>query len=624
MRFSVKIIVFFTLITFIFPLSGCMKSKTPPSETAIYSSHITQVDGEALSRFEAELEGIRQKLMIPGFSAAIVKDQELIWAKGFGYADLERQIKATPNTPYPIASLTKPFAATIIMQLEEEGVLNLNDPITKYGIDFESEGSIELWHVLSHTSQGKPGSEFAYNGDRFADLGYLIKNASDQSFRELLLERILIPLNMTDTAPNPISMGDGVHDVFGIWLDPNNSNVYRKIAKPYRLDSNYLTLEGGCPEFFTPAAGLNSTAIDLAKFDIALDQNILLDEDAKERMFKPTISNNGSKLPYGIGWFTQEYKDLTIVWHYGWQPSCSSAFILKIPEENITFILLANSDNLSRPYRLGSGEVLPIDSTIGLAFFKAFIFEPTNGLTVPNINWEADKTDLADQLMDISDPSVNKILQRELLSYRKLFHSVGRIDQTEKLTSVYTQVYGTSRSSSKNQNLFELGADPWLYVPLPRMREMMMIVVLILAALSIFIAWPIDYLVSRRRLRRQHPQKPVKSSQEGGRRARFLALMTIVLNLVVPVLFFSYLFNYPSFQGEVFLQWTGGVALAKILIVVTNISILLSLALAGFTIRVWKMKYWNIPWRVHYTIITMILLICGLVWQQLNLLGWIS
>ena len=65
---------------------------------------------QAIAQFERELEALRQTLQIPGLSAAIVQDQELIWAKGFGYADLENQIAATADTPYRLASVTKPIA----------------------------------------------------------------------------------------------------------------------------------------------------------------------------------------------------------------------------------------------------------------------------------------------------------------------------------------------------------------------------------------------------------------------------------------------------------------------------------------------------------------------------------
>ena len=67
--------------------------------------------------FESRLEDWRIRLKMPSISAAIVKDNEILWAKGFGYADIEDQIHATENTIYHLASLTKPFASIILMQM---------------------------------------------------------------------------------------------------------------------------------------------------------------------------------------------------------------------------------------------------------------------------------------------------------------------------------------------------------------------------------------------------------------------------------------------------------------------------------------------------------------------------
>src|SRR5918993_4566602 len=96
-------------------------------------------DAERIARFESLLEGLRQELKIPAYSAAIVKDQKVLWAKGFGYADVENKIPATEHTPYHLASLTKTFASTILMQLVQEGKVKLDDPVSKYGITLESD-----------------------------------------------------------------------------------------------------------------------------------------------------------------------------------------------------------------------------------------------------------------------------------------------------------------------------------------------------------------------------------------------------------------------------------------------------------------------------------------------------
>ncbi len=75
------------------------------------------VDEKSLYQFEAELESLRQQMKIPGISAAVVQDGQLVWARGFGFADVENGIPATPETPCHLASVTKTFAAVILMQL---------------------------------------------------------------------------------------------------------------------------------------------------------------------------------------------------------------------------------------------------------------------------------------------------------------------------------------------------------------------------------------------------------------------------------------------------------------------------------------------------------------------------
>src|SRR5919205_1009619 len=157
---------------------------------------------ERIAHFETVLESLRQDLKIPAYSAAIVKDQKVIWAKGFGYADVENKIPATEHTAYHLASLTKTFASTILMQLVQEGKINLDDPVSKYGITLESNGVIKGRHLFSHTSEANPGEQYRYNGNRYAELDKVIEKATGKSFAELLIANILDPLGMNETAPN--------------------------------------------------------------------------------------------------------------------------------------------------------------------------------------------------------------------------------------------------------------------------------------------------------------------------------------------------------------------------------------------------------------------------------------
>ena len=99
--------------------------------------------------------------------------------------------------------------------------------------------------------------------------------------------------------------------------------------------------------------GLVATPADVARFSIAWDDNRLLKPETKALAYTAVLDKNGNTLPYGLGWFVFEKNGQKVVWHYGWWDGISS-LIVKIPERAVTFVLLANSDMLSRPFNLGT------------------------------------------------------------------------------------------------------------------------------------------------------------------------------------------------------------------------------------------------------------------------------
>src|SRR3990170_5165078 len=120
---------------------------------------ITKADpevGAVLALLNARLETERQERGIPGMSVAVVYDQATLWAKGFGTANLEMGVPATPKTVYRVASITKLFTATMLLQLRDAGKLSLDDPIKRFLPTFEIEsrfadsGPITLRQVMTH------------------------------------------------------------------------------------------------------------------------------------------------------------------------------------------------------------------------------------------------------------------------------------------------------------------------------------------------------------------------------------------------------------------------------------------------------------------------------------------
>jgi CubicO group peptidase (beta-lactamase class C family) len=154
-------------------------SATPGATSGAASGQPT--DSTWNAAFESKIETLRQRYHIPGLSAGVVYQGKLVWKKGFGYADVDRQVAPDEHTVYQIASLTKTFGSIILMQQVEAGKISLDDPIQKYGIRlggrWGSDTSIKIKHLLTHTAMGttwngfKPGYSFRYNGDWYGQLG---------------------------------------------------------------------------------------------------------------------------------------------------------------------------------------------------------------------------------------------------------------------------------------------------------------------------------------------------------------------------------------------------------------------------------------------------------------------
>lgn len=329
------------------------------------------------AQFAVAMETLRKQYRIPGMSVLVIQRGKEVFAAGFGYADLEAQRPADEITPYHIASLTKPIAATVMMQLVEEGKLDLDAPFSAYDPDYAyicalirnpAAYNVENYHCdteqislrqhLSHTTEGHPGDGFLYQGGIFGFLSRVVSNVTGQSFETLLTERIIAPLNMASTSASQR-------------IAP--PRVLERLAQPYRIDEwgNPVRTEYPSPDV-DAAAGIVSTVVDLAKFNAALDNNLLLSQASRELMWTPVHSNSGQTLPYGLGWFVQEIGGTKVVWHFGWWPDAFSSLMVKVPAEDSLLVLLANGDGASAPFvdALGHGDLL--QSPFAVAFIQEY------------------------------------------------------------------------------------------------------------------------------------------------------------------------------------------------------------------------------------------------------------
>lgn len=595
------------------PLAVLLLSLSIPLGAAVPASPDARggVEPEVLARFEASLERLRRQSKIPGLSAAVVSDGRLVWARGFGQADTRRGIEATPETPYPLASVTKPFAAVVVLQLVEQGRLGLDDPVSNYGLRYESPGVVRVRHLLSHTSRGRPGTEYQYDSDRFADLGWVIKRASGRSFRQLLVERILKPLGMDDTAPTPVSLGDDVLSPFRIWLDPHNARVYRRCAHPYALDRSFALVEGYDSILFSPASGLLSSVADLARFDVAFDESRLVSATTRARMLTPAVTPDGRELPYGLGWFSQTYRGTRLVWHYGWNPPTASALYLKLPEERLSFMVLANTDALSRPFDLGRAGALILESTAALDFYETFVLEARRARPLPRIEWEDDEESIVARLPRHPDPEVAEVLERELLSHRRLYQAAGRARLAERLGAVHDRAFASSSLvGEEGLPALDERLRPWPSIPLFDMKQVTAFAWFLLALLSELALWPVRAVrsVLRRRRRLDEPGRP-------GVPPAVVAALPVLGGAVAYAVFLA------RFPGEGSLTWSEGTLLAKSLIVLAAASGVAGAAAALHAVILWRRRRGRWWGRLHHTVVASGIL--GGAWSLLDLVGWL-
>jgi len=319
--------------------------------------------------FAAVLAERFAELKTPGLGYAVVVDGRIVEQGGLGVADVHSGEPVSENTPFRVASLTKPPSAALLLAAVADGKLDLDTPLvqasTRFrercepikahferrgysylrGIDCGDE-SVTLRTVATHTSRRPVGTRYRYNGFLFGLMGEAIANALEPglSFEAVVRLHLIEPLALKRTAA-------GVNDMAG-------SAVVAALAAPHVVNAyGGWQVKPRLTGRISPAAGMISSAHDMARIDIAFTPGGLVTPDVWTRMTTPTVLADGAQSPYGLGWFVQELAGRKLVWHYGWQPDAYSALWLKDLKHRTSLILLANSDGLSRGYRLGRGDI---------------------------------------------------------------------------------------------------------------------------------------------------------------------------------------------------------------------------------------------------------------------------
>lgn len=296
-----------------------------------------------------------QRQHLPGLSLVVIKDQKIMKVQGYGLANIELNVPATPTTVYKIGSVSKQFIATGIMMLVQDGKLKLEDPISLY-----LDGTPETWkpitirHLLTHTSglvreapgfdplkiqadadviktayslplRFTPGEKYEYCNVGYFTLAEIIRKISGKPWGDFLSERLFKPLGMNSTRTT---------DMRDIVMNRANGYVFRE--GKFHNASIYFALR--------PSGAFLSTVTDLAKWEDALATEKVLKQSALDLMWTPVKLNNGKTEDYGFGWQLDDVRGHKLVNHGGSLPGFRAQYA-RFVNDKVTVIVLTNGDN---------------------------------------------------------------------------------------------------------------------------------------------------------------------------------------------------------------------------------------------------------------------------------------
>jgi serine beta-lactamase-like protein LACTB, mitochondrial len=303
---------------------------------------------------------------VPGISASVLQDGQPVWAEGFGMADLENFVPATPATLYRLASLSKPITATAVMQLWERGKLDLDAPVQKYCPAFpQKEAPITTRQLLGHLGGirhydpdgkrdippdsarhfssmeeslqvfaadplvAKPGTKFNYSTYGYTVVGCVLEGAAAQKYMDYVRENLFRPAGMETTYED---------EFFAII--PHRTRWYHKEASGAVHNAGVLD-----SSYKIPGGGLVSSADDMARYGAAILADKLVRRSTRDAMWTPQRAADGSQNGYALGWGTGTESGVKIVAHTGGQQGTSTSLLL-VPERNAGIVVLANMDGL--------------------------------------------------------------------------------------------------------------------------------------------------------------------------------------------------------------------------------------------------------------------------------------
>jgi serine beta-lactamase-like protein LACTB len=322
---------------------------------------------DAVKRLDPVIADLVAHHRLPGLSVALVDDQKVVWARGYGFQDPKRKLPATPDTVYRVGSVSKLFTDLAVMQCVERGQLDLDAPVTRYLPGFRprnpSGKPITLRHLMTHRSglvrespvgnyfdpEGPsleqtvgslnstelvyaPGARTKYSNAGIAVVGLVLQKTQKQAFAPYLKKTLLAPLAMKSSSFEP------------------EPAVVEKLAKAVMW--TYHGREFPAPTFelgVAPAGCMYSTVLDLSRFLSALFDGgkaggrRIVKSETLEKMWTPQFVKAGTKEGFGLGFMVSRFHGKRRVGHggaiYGFATDVSA-----LPDDKLGVVVIASCD----------------------------------------------------------------------------------------------------------------------------------------------------------------------------------------------------------------------------------------------------------------------------------------
>lgn len=645
---------FLAALVALLPLLPCWAQATAPQpdEVPVWApAQDGPIDPQELEAFLDQFFAEQMEIShIPGAVFVLVNDGEILFAKGYGYADLESGRPIVPDeTVFLPGSVGKLFTATAVMQLVEQGKLDLDEDVNEYLDDFQLPATypepVTVGELLTHTggfderligigvatpeelvplgkylAENMPprvmpaGDNISYCNHCYALAGYLVEKASGVPWAQYTDENILPLLDMTRSTcqqPPPPDLAD---DLVVGYMYANGA--YRPVPQGYMN--------------IAPAGALYATATDMAQFMIAHLQKgrygdaRMLQEDTVEEMHRPGFSNHPQLPGYSYGGFSALSVNGQRVLVKGGDIGGVSSLLVLLPDENLGFFASFNA-----AFNFFAGEE-PREELLS-RFLDHYYPVPEEPVSVQ----------LAAELGGVSgsyrwNRYARTTIEKALAPMSLLqFHVTANDDGTFTLTSVMTPgkepryaevepllfqnidgsdhiAFREDESGCITHMFMTFGAEPATLEKVAWFErdgfQLSLIGFIVLAFLTVLV-WPVAYLI--RRLLRRPAQDPRRA-----RLARRLAALLSILNVV-----------FLAGVAAMVMRALGGALTDPplwfvVVLVIPLATAILSIVLLIFTVLAWKDGYWSLVGRLHYTVVTLAGLAFVWVANYWNLLGF--